>query len=689
MRPTAKKIPHNFEIHNTKISDDYAWMRDKNWPKSVDDSEILDYLKSENKHFEEFITPNNKLKNELFEELKGRIKLADQSTYIKRDDYYYYTRTTEKDDYSIYCRKHGSMDAEEEILLDVNKLAKDKKFTALGSFSVSPDHRLIAYSVDFNGSERYLIRVFDIDTGKYLPDEVPETIGNIVWHEKINGFFYTPTDENWRHNKVYYHELSTNSKSYKTPSEDLLIFEEKDDLFYTAIGKSSSKEYIVISVQGHDQSESYVINMYDLSFKVHAIKPRKDKIIYSIDHNGEYFYMITNEQAKNFHILRANVNEYQKKKDWQVYINEQDDKFLSGFDITKDYLLLNYKHNALPLIKVRNLNDESEKKIKFPDSAYTANVYSTNFKENDIRVSYSSLGRPSTTYNYDFDTEDLAILKQQEIPSGFNPDEYNVERIFTKTDNVSVPITIFYKKSLFKKDGSNPLYLYGYGSYGTGIPPSFRNSAVSLANKGFVYAIAHVRGGNELGYEWYKAAKFLTKKRTFNDFIAVSKELINKKYTKKGNIVIMGGSAGGLLIGNAINNTPELYKAAIAHVPFVDVINTMLDETLPLTPPEFKEWGNPKDKEYFEYMLGYSPYDNIKKQDYPHLFVTAGLSDPRVGYWEAAKWVAKINDYRTNDNMLLLKTNMDFGHMGASGRFDYLKEAAEDLVFIFNIFQIK
>ena len=352
-------------------------------------------------------------------------------------------------------------------------------------------------------------------------------------------------------------------------------------------------------------------------------------------------------------------------------------------------MIINYRDQGLPVIKIKHLKEQDEKIIHFPDAAFTASAMSTNFDEDDIRVNYSSLARPNTTYSYDFNSDQLSILKVQEIPSGFNPEEYMVERIFADNEGVKVPITLLYKKSLFNKDGKNPLYLYGYGSYGISIPVSFRNTAISLVNRGFVYALAHIRGGDDLGHDWYKAAKFLNKKRTFDDFIASAKQLIKEKYTSQGNIAICGGSAVGMLIGAVINKQPELFKAALAHVPFVDVLNTMLDEELPLTPGEFKEWGNPKELEYFSYNKSYSPYDNVKAQNYPSLFITAGVSDPRVGYWEAAKWVAKIRATKLDDNILLLKTNMDSGHKGSSGRFDYLKEAADDIIFIFRVFDIQ
>ena len=675
--PIAEKVPSKFNMHNQEIKDDYSWLRDANWPK-VSDTKILSYLKEENNYYNKFFEGLEDHKEQVYQELKAKIKLADQSTYIKSDDYYYYNRTQEHQQYPIYCRKFKSIQAKEEIILDVNKLAEGKSFTKISAISVSPDHSMVAYSIDFTGNEKYTIKILDLNTSQYLQDEIPDTLGDIIWHEKINGFFYTPTTDNWRCEKVMFHTLGK--------VDDKQIFWEQDPLYQVSVGKSSSKDYILIGSGGHSSNETYAIPMLDTQkMEAKLIIPKEEDIFYDIDHNGRDFYIHTNKNAANFRILRANKLEDIQLKS-EIYICEEADQYLTGFDVTKNYIILNYKKLGIPVIKVIDINTNQEKTINFPDAAFTASAYSTNFKEDDIRVSYSSLKQPSTVYQYGFEQAQLSILKVQEIPSGFNPDEYSVERAFVDYDNVSVPITIMYKKSLFKHDGSNPLYLYGYGAYGMAVDIGFRNTAVSIADRGIVFAIAHIRGGDELGHAWYEASKFLNKKRTFNDFIESARYLIKHKYTSQGNIAIYGGSAGGLLVGNVINQAPELFKLVVAHVPFVDALNTMLDDTLPLTAGEFKEWGNPKEHEYFEYIKSYSPYDNIKSQDYPMLLVTAGISDPRVGYWEAAKWVAKLRDMKTDDNIMIFKTNMDSGHMGASGRFEYLKEIAEDLVFIFKAF---
>ncbi|MFU7503005.1 MAG: S9 family peptidase [Candidatus Tisiphia sp.] len=679
--PIANKIDYSFTLHGQKITDKYHWLRDIKWP-NVDDKEIIEYLQAENKYSEQFFQPLQEEKDKIFEELKGRIKLADQSTYVKKDNNYYYLLTEENTEYPIYCRKIGSVDASEEIILDINVLAKDNKFTDVGLVAVSPDHTLLAYSVDFTGDEKYTIKVYNLKTKQYLPDEIHNVSRNIIWHEDLKGFFYMPINENSRCDKLMFHSLGD------VISNDKLVHHITNPLYQLNAGKSSSRQYIFIDISGHNENEIYAIEMRDHSFQPKLIRAAKDGIFYNVKHNGDNFYINTNEGAKNFRIVLVNVHNFQNDLWKNDYIPEDSGKYLSSFAITRNYLIVNYRVQGLPVIKIKHLKEQDEKIIHFPDAAFTASAMSTNFDEDDIRVNYSSLARPNTTYSYDFDSDQLSILKVQEIPSGFNPEEYRVERIFANNDGVKVPVTLLYKKSLFNKDGKNSLYLYGYGSYGVSIPVSFRNTAISLVNRGFVYALAHIRGGDDLGHDWYEAAKFLNKKRTFDDFIAVSKELIKEKYTSQGNIVICGGSAGGMLIGAVINKQPELFKAALAHVPFVDVLNTMLDEQLPLTPGEFKEWGNPKELGYFNYIKSYSPYDNIKAQNYPSLFITAGISDPRVGYWEAAKWVAKIRATKLDDNILLLKTNMDSGHKGSSGRFDYLKEAADDIIFIFRVFGI-
>ncbi|AXU06329.1 prolyl oligopeptidase family serine peptidase [Rickettsia japonica] len=725
--PITDKQNYSFEVHEATINDDYHWLRDPKWP-NVEDSKILDYLKAENQYTENFFADLQNDKEKIFEELKGRVKLDDESVYVKNKDYYYYHRVEENKNYPIYCRKHNNMDSAEEVILDVNLLAPNSGFTDVATVAMSPDHNLMAYSVNFTGNEQYNIKIYNLKEQKYLPDELGNVQLNldrfrqdefqekpaertnvrehrrmpqnslvssdrdlavaptIIWHEHLNGFFYITINENQRWNKVMFHRLG------EEVTQDKLIFKVKNPLHFISCKKSASHEYIFINSGDHNENEIYVISMQDDSFTPKLVRAAENKIFYEIEYNGDYFYIKTNYKAKNFHVIKLPVNNFENTSwdDWDdIYIKEEQDKYLKSFNVTNNYLILNYRDQGLPLIKIKRFKDLQENTIHFPDESFQASSFSTNFEEDDIRIDYSSLARPNTTYSYDFNSDKLTILKSHEIPSGFNPEEYKVERIFADNEDVKVPITLFYKKSLFKKDGSNPLYLMGYGAYGIAMPVNFRNTAVTLADRGFIYAVAHIRGGDDLGHDWYEAAKFLTKKRTFEDFIACSRTLINEQYTSNNNIVIMGGSAGGMLIGYILNEKPEIYRAAIAHVPFVDVLSTMLDESLPLTLLEYNEWGNPKEKEYFEYIKSYSPYDNVKAQNYPALFVTCGISDPRVGYWEPAKWVAKLRALKMDNNPLLLKTNMDTGHKGSAGRFDYLKEIADELVFIFKVFDVE
>lgn len=680
--PVAKQIPFSYKVGKHVIQDEYFWLRDKAWP-DVSDKEVLDYLKAENDYAAKaFFDGLKKEKEKLFDEIKARIKLTDKSEEVQRDNYYYYTRTEEKLDYPIYCRKQGS-DGKEEIILDVNLLAKGKKYTKIGAMSISPDHSMLAYSIDHLGNERYTIKILDLKAQEYLEENIKDTIGSVVWHQNSDklGLFYLLADENWRATQVFFHSIFS-----KEP--DQLILKEENPLYHFSLGLSSSKKFLFINDGGGQENQIYIIDLSTTSIKPELFSPMRTKVLYSLEHNRDNFYILTNDISSQFRLVTTNLQNTEDKF-WKEYIPADKDSYLESFDITQKYLILNYKKQALPVIKVLNFDSKAEEQLNFPDGSYTASGYSTNFFIDDIRVAYSSLSRPNTIYSYNFQENVLDIIKVTEIPSGFDSDLYQVVLHWTQNQGVEVPVSILYKKSLVKFDGSNPLYLYGYGSYGIGMSPAFRSSIISLVDRGFVFAIAHIRGGDELGYEWYESAKFLNKKRTFEDFIAVSKDLISNKYTSKGNIVICGGSAGGLLVGNVINNAPELYKAAIAHVPFVDILNTMLDSSLPLTPGEYKEWGNPaEDDEIFDYIKSYSPYDNVQKKHYPALFITTSISDPRVGYFEPAKWVARLRKNKLDNNILLFKTNLDTGHQGASGRFDYLKEVADDYLFILKIFDI-
>ncbi|MBF8246552.1 MAG: S9 family peptidase [Rickettsia sp.] len=669
---------HPTEINNIKVQDKYFWMRDKSWPKKISNPQISELIEKENKNFEHFIKQLSNVKENFYKEIKSRIKLTDKSVYIKKDNYYYYSRTEEEKNYPIYCRSKDKEGVFEEILLDINKISENHSFCNIGNISVSNDHKLLIYSVDFTGDEKYEAFILDIEKQTILNDKVSNVIGNLVWDQNIQGFFYTAVEKNWKHLKVFYHELGTQSKN------DKLIFQEKNDLYFVNISKSSDKNFLLINVAGHENNEIFFIDLRAANPIPTLIKKRSSNIFYDLDSCIDFFYMkINHKNSKNFYIVKSSNKNYDYNVDsWEIFIPYYKNKHLVSFDISKDYLLLNYKYKSTPLIYIQDFNTGEKKQIHFEEESFEASAYSTNFFENDIRIQFSSLKSPEKIFSYDYKNHNLSLLKVKEIPSGFNSNEYEVKKIFTKIDNNEIPVTIFYKKSLLKDDGSNYLYLNGYGAYGISNSCSFRNSAISIANMGIIYCIAHIRGGSEMGYQWYLDGKFLNKKNSFKDFIAVTEDLIRLKYSKINKILISGGSAGGMLIGNVINQKPNYYKAAILHVPFVDVLNTMLDETLPLTTNEFKEWGNPKEKEYFHYIKSYCPYQNIKNQDYPHIYATTGVSDIRVGYWEVLKWLNKIKEKRSNNNLLLLKTNMDSGHGGQSKRFEYLKDIAEELSFI-------
>ena len=677
--PVAKKKLYTQQIQDQKIVDDYFWLRDAKWPHKVDDKEVIEYLQAENSYAENiFFKKFKDQEDALFTELKSRIKEEDKSSEIKKEHYYYYTRNLEGKDYELYCRRNGAQGAE-EVMLDVNQLAEGKKYTKVGYTAISPKQDLLLYTIDHKGDESYQIKILSLVQNNYLADSLEKISGKVIWHEKLDGFFYTEINENLRPTKVFFYQLSTKTSK--------LIFEEKNPLYILSLNKTASRKYLMIESGGAQENEVYLLDFDDANLEPVLFKARQEKVLYNLEHNKDKFYIHTNDQGANFRLAVTLENNYATAK-WSDFIVLDKQRYLESFSITKKYLILNYLHQALPEIEIISLDDNKKQKLQFPDNVYTASGYCANFDEDDIRINYSSLSRPQTIYQYNYDENELKVLKVKEICGEFNPDEYQTERIWTQSDDVEVPVSLLYKKSLMKGDASNPVYLYGYGSYGIAIPPVFRSNILSLVDRGFVFAIAHIRGGDDLGYQWYEEAKFLNKKRTFDDFLAVSQDLIEKKYTSKGQIAIAGGSAGGMLIGNVINQRPDLYKAAVAHVPFVDVLNTMLDESLPLTPGEFKEWGNPKDPAFFQYIKSYSPYDNVNKQNYPNIFATCSLYDPRVGYFEPAKWVAKLRAHKTDNNLLLLKTDMDSGHFGASGRFDYLREVAQEYLFILKVFGI-
>jgi oligopeptidase B len=670
--PTAAKKPHSYEINGNIINDDYSWLRDPDWP-NVKDQEIIDYLTKENQYANQHLEQLSDLKEQIFQELKGRITLKDKTVPVRYKDYLYYNRIEENSEYAVYCRNRVGSE-KEEIILDIPSLAEGKKFFSVGAVAVAEDQVHVAYSFDESGSERYKINVKNLETHELLADEIEGIYGSIIWHKKAFGFFYTPTDENWRHLKVYFHKVGDDVRN------DKLVYEEKDQLYSVSIGKTNSGEFLLINIAGHGCNEVRFIDLSDEIFNVKLIRERTDKVFYYPEHRKDCFYIRSNYQDESHFVIAKALLE--TPHIWEIFISEDVDCYIESFDITSRFMLLNKRRNSMPILEIIDLNNMDIRNPSFDLEAYEAGIYTSNFEDDDIRINCSSFVEPDATYAYDYSQNKMSLLKKKLIPSGFNAHEYVVERIFVENNGVQVPCTIFYRKDKFKKDGSNILYLYGYGSYAHRVPVNFRVSILSLVDRGMIYGIAHIRGGDDLGFDWYESAKFLNKKRTFEDYVAICDYLIKEKYTKTGNIIASGGSAGGMLVGAVLNMRPDLFRMGVMHVPFVDVINTMLDETLPLTPGEFKEWGNPKNPEYFDYIKSYSPYDNIEAKIYPAMFVTAGISDPRVGYWEPAKWVAKLRDIKLDNNPIIFKTNMEQGHKGASGRFAYLYEIAEEYSFI-------
>lgn len=646
--------------------DKFAWLRDKEWPQ-VKTPEIIDFLEKENNYFEEH--RNKELENIIFEELKARVQEEDESYPVKDDQYYYYKKISKGQEHPVFYRKTNN---QEELLLDCNALAKDTTSFSLGNFQVSHDHSKLAYAYDNDGSERFSIYVKDLHNDQLLPDVITNTIGEIVWNKKGDGFYYLPLEENWRHYKVYFHKLGTPQEN------DILIYNEQDTMFSVSITESSSKEYLIIQTGTSTSNESHIFKEGE---ELKLALPRKPDHLYTVDHINDKFYIVTNDKGKNFRLV--STSDFIEDNLHEIIAHNKEE-YLEDINLYNNYIAISKKVNGLSQIEYYDINSEKLiTNIPFSEEVYEANIAYTNKDDDFLRISYSSLTTPKSILEYSFKEQILYTRKTDIIPSGYDASLYEAKRLWAHSkDGVKIPISIVYKKDIKITDQANPTLLYGYGSYGYAMPVSFRPNIISLLDRGFIYAIAHIRGGDELGYEWYESAKFLNKKRTFEDFITVSEYLINNKYTSPDKLAIMGGSAGGMLMGVVINQRPELYKSVVSLVPFVDVLNTMLDETLPLTPGEFQEWGNPKDKDYYDYIKSYSPYDNLKQQNYPTMLVTAGLTDPRVGYWEPAKWVAKLREIKTDSNTLFLKTEMDSGHKGQSGRYEGLKEVAMIYSFI-------
>ncbi len=690
--PVAKKIPHSITTHGDTRVDDYYWMRlsdeQKNAPDSARDQQtkdVLDYLNAENEYTKKMLAHTDALKEKLFTEMKGRIKETDESVPVKDNGYWYYTRFEAGQDYPFYCRKKESMESgQEQILVDGPALAKGKDYWALGGYEVSEDNKLLCYGTDIVSRRIYTLEFVNLENGQKLNDVIEGTSGGGVWANDNKTVFYTKKDpQTLRDSQIWRHTLGTSQ------DQDQLVFEESDEEFSCFVYKTKSKKFIVIGSSQTVSQEYRVLDANNPNGQFRLIQKRERNLEYGIDHYGDDFYIVTNLNAKNFRLMKTNINKTEKEN-WVEVIAHRPDVLLEGITIFTNYLVVDERKNGLTQLRIIQWKDKSEHYLEFPDPAYSAGVGANpDFNTDILRFGYTSLTTPSSTFDYNMATKERKLLKQQEVVGGYDATQYISERLYaTANDGTKVPISLVYKKG-FNRNGSAPLLLYAYGSYGYSIDATFSSTRLSLLDRGFVFAIAHIRGGQEMGREWYENGKLLNKKNTFTDFINCGEFLVNEKYTSNSKLFAMGGSAGGLLMGAVTNMAPSMWRGIISAVPFVDVVTTMLDETIPLTTFEFDEWGNPKNKEYYDYMKSYSPYDNIERKDYPNILVTTGYWDSQVQYWEPAKYVAKMRDYKTDENLLLLWCNMDAGHGGKSGRYEYLKEIAMEYAFMLDLAGIK
>jgi oligopeptidase B len=667
--PVAKKVPKVTEINGRKLVDNYFWLRDKQNP------EVKAYLEAENAYTDAVLKPTAPLQTKLYDEMLGRIKETDVDVPYKEGNYFYYSRTEAGKQYQIRCRKKGSLDAPEEVLLDINEMSKGQKFMSVAAYQVSDDGNLLAYSTDNTGFRQYTLAVKDLRTGKVLSDHA-EKVGSVVWANDNKTLFYTVEDSAKRQYRLYRHSLGT------TGSDDL-VYEEKDERFNVDAGKARSKAFIFLVSGSHTTTEVRYIPADQPMSEWKVIEPRKQDVEYYPDHNGDFFYIRVNDTGRNFRLVKAPVSD-PRKQNWQEVVAHRPNVMLDDTDFFKNYYVLYERENGLPQIRVSDLRSGQSRRIELPEAAYDVSSYvNREYDTSKFRYNYQSFITPPSIFEYDMQTGTSALLKQKEVPGGYDRTRYQVEQIYaTASEGVKIPISLVHLKGA-KLDGKGPLYLYGYGSYGYPIDIYFNSNIFSMVDRGVVAAVAHIRGGGEMGKAWHDDGRMMHKKNTFTDFIASAEYLVAQGYGSKDRLVIEGRSAGGLLMGAVLNMRPDLFHAAIVGVPFVDVINTMLDESLPLTVPEFEEWGNPKEKAAFDYMVSYSPYDNIAAMPYPNILVKTSFNDSQVMYWEPAKYVAKMRATRNDHNLLILKTNLDpAGHGGASGRYDRLKEAALDYSFI-------
>ncbi len=672
--PVATRKPHTFSLHGITVEDPYAWLRDPGYPK-VNDPEILSYLQQENRYFERYMAPLEPVVEQIFDELKARQPEDDASVPYLKNGFWYQWRF-EKD--AQYRRWYRAPEAEPEIwqlLLDEPALADGYEYFSLGALAVSPDSSRLAYSIDIDGSERYTLHIIDIENSLPLSKPIPSTLGSPIWDAHSNNLFYVVVNDAWQPLEVYQHNL------LDTQTEDRLVHKETDTTLRVSLDLSQSEDWVILNFGGHTSNAAFVIPRDDFNSPAKLIEPRRDDVEYYVDHGNGEFVIRSNVRQPNFDIFRVGEDQ-PEQRNWQPWITGDERHYITGHVVFKDHLLVEERLDGLDQIRVIDKQD-NQHYVAFPEAAYEAGIGITpSFDSPTVRINYASMVTPNTVFEYNLTERSLTTLKVKQIPSGYDASQFTTERMMaTARDGVEVPVSLVYHRDT-PVDGRAPVYLYAYGAYGHATSPGFSAARISLLERGFIFAIAHIRGGDDLGYHWYTQGKLDKRTNTFNDFVDVAKHLITNNYASAGNIAIAGGSAGGELMGAVVNQAPELWGAVASHVPFVDVLNTMLDETLPLTPPEWAEWGNPiEDQAAFEFIQSYSPYDQLQPGAYPPIMVTAGLNDPRVTYWEPAKYVAKLRTLKQDNTTLLLKTNMGAGHGGQSGRFDALKELAEEYAF--------
>jgi oligopeptidase B len=674
--PVAPRVSHEFTHHGITVQDPYHWLQDANYP-DVKDPQVLAYLRQENDYFESVMGEHQSLTDELFNEIKARMKEDDAAVPWREGEYIYRWRFEQGSEYRIWSRRHESGE-DEQIILDEPEAAAGLEYYAVADLAISPDGKLMAWTVDNSGAERFTLRVKNLVTGEMLDDVIEETHGEVVWSEDSQGFFYTLVNHEWRPDRALYHRLGDD--------QDRLIYQESDASFFVDIAATQSRKWLVLGTGDHVTSEVRLVPLNEPESEPVLIATRQTGHEYHVNHARDQFIIRTNDQHKNYRVVTA-PEDNPTPEHWTELLPSSDTNYYRGLIPLKGFLAVQERSNGLDQIRLRTWDGETHF-VEFPEAVYAAGL-STNpeYDQQHLRLAYQSMISPSTTYDYDPVARQLELKKQQEIPSGYDKSEYTTERLMAPArDGVQVPVTLVYRKD-FVTDGNGKLHLYGYGAYGSGTAPGFSAARLSLLNRGFAYAIAHVRGGDEMGYQWYEDGKLDKRTNTFNDFVDVAQFLVDQDYCQAGNLSASGGSAGGELMGAAIVQAPELWRAVVLHVPFVDVLNTMLDDSLPLTPIEWPEWGNPlEDKSAFLNIQSYSPYDNIEPRSYPMQMVTGGLNDPRVTYWEPAKWTARMRAMKTDDNLLVMKINMGAGHGGKTGRFQRIQETAEEFTFILKAF---